>query len=317
MSRILFIGGSLNVTTMMHQIAEHLRAHDCRFTPFYVDGPVLGTLRRLGLLEHTIISGRPRALTLDYLQRHRLPLDDGGREGRYDLVVMGTDVIVPDNVARKPIVLVQEGMTDPENYRYHLVRRLGLPRYMANTSVTGLSNAYRRFCIASTGFKQVFLRKGIREDKMVVTGIPNFDHASSFFENDFPHRKYVLAATSCLRENLKYENRKRFIKRSVEIAQGRELIFKLHPNEDLDRARREIAHHAPGALVYSEGNTNHMVANSDVLITRYSSVALLAAAMGKEIYSDLDARWLEQVKPLQNGGRSAQHIAGICQEFLN
>jgi len=230
---------------------------------------------------------------------------------------MGTDVIVPDNVARKPIVLVQEGMTDPENYRYHLVRRLGLPRYMANTSVTGLSNAYRRFCIASTGFKQVFLRKGIREDKMVVTGIPNFDHASSFFENDFPHRKYVLAATSCLRENLKYENRKRFIKRSVEIAQGRELIFKLHPNEDLDRARREIAHHAPGALVYSEGNTNHMVANSDVLITRYSSVALLAAAMGKEIYSDLDPRWLEQVKPLQNGGRSAQHIAAICQEWLN
>src|SRR5215813_11059380 len=164
MSKILFIGGSLNVTTMMHQIAEHLAEHDCRFTPFYVDGPVLSALRRLGMLERTIVSGTPRALTLDYIQRHNLPLDDGGVEGDYDLVVMGTDVVVPNNVMDKPIVLVQEGMTDPENYRYHLVRHLGLPRYFANTSVTGLSRAYARFCVASEGFKQVFLKKGVPID---------------------------------------------------------------------------------------------------------------------------------------------------------
>ena len=101
------------------------------------------------------------------------------------------------------------------------------------------------------------------------------------------------------------------------IAQGRKLIFKLHPNEDLNRARREIARYAPAALIYSEGNTNHMIANSDVLITRYSSVALLAAAMGKEIHSDLDPKWLEQVKPLQNGGTSARRIAAVCRECLN
>jgi hypothetical protein len=295
----------------------HLGDHDCRFTPFYVDGPVLSTVKRLGMLEHTIISGRPRALTLEYLQRHRLPLDDGGRHGGYDLVVMGTDVIVPDNVEGKPIILVQEGMTDPENYRYHLVRCFGFPRYMANTSVTGLSHAYQRFCVASTGFRQVFLKKGVQAHKMTVTGIPNFDNAASFFENDFPHRNYVLSATSCLRENLKYENRKHFIRRSLEIAQGRKLIFKLHPNEDQARARKEIANEAPEAIVYSDGNTNHMIANSDVLITRYSSVVLLAAAMGKEIHSDLDPGWLEEVKPIQNGGTSAQRIAAICKEYLN
>ena len=317
MSKILFIGGSLNVTTMMHQIAMHLSEHDVRFTPFYVDGPVLSTLRRLRLLEHTIISGRPKALTLDYLQRHQLRLDDGGQDGGYDLVVMGTDVIVPDNVEDKPIILVQEGMTDPENYRYHLVRLFGFPRYMANTSVTGLSHLYQRFCVASNGFRKVFLKKGVKSDRMVVTGIPNFDNATSFFENDFPHRNYVLAATSCLRENLKYENRKRFILRSLRIAAGRKLIFKLHPNEDLNRARKEIAQQAPDAIVYSDGNTNHMIANSDVLITRYSSVALLAAAMGKEIHSDLDPGWLEEVKPIQNGGTSAQRIATVCREYLN
>src|SRR5215831_16647182 len=245
MSKILFIGGSLNVTTMMHQIAGQLSEHDCRFTPFYVDGPVLSTLRRLGMLEYTIISGRPRTRTLDYLKQHHLPLDDGGREGGYDLVVMGTDVVIPDNIEGKTIVLVQEGMTDPENYRYHLVRRLGFPRYFANTSVTGLSHAYHRFCVASDGFKDVFLKKGVSADRVVVTGIPNFDHASSFFDNDFPHRNYVLAATSCLRENLKYENRKHFVRNSLEIARGRKLIFKLHPNENIDRARREIERYAP------------------------------------------------------------------------
>src|SRR5262249_43375510 len=135
--------------------------------------------------------------------------------------------------------------------------------------------------------------------------------------NDFPHRNYVLAATSCLRENLKYENRRRFIRKSVEIAGGRKLIFKLHPNENVHRARREISRYAPNALVYAEGNTNHMIANSDVLVTKYSSVVLLAAAMGKEIHCDLDSKWLEQVKPLQNQGTSAKRIAAVCGEYLH
>jgi hypothetical protein len=316
MGKILFIGGSLNVSTMMHQIARHLREYDCRFTPFYVDGPVLSTLKRFGMLEHTILGGSPRKLSLEYFRRNRLPLDERGSSGGYDLFVMGTDIVVPNNVEGKPIVLVQEGMTDPENYRYHLVRCLGLPRYIANTSVTGLSHMYLRFCVASEGFKEVFIKKGVKAEKMTVTGIPNFDHVRSFFDNDFPHRNYVLAATSCLRENLKYENRKRFIQKSVEIASGRKLIFKLHPNEDVGRARREVERYAPNALVYAEGNTNHMVANSAVLITKYSSVALLASAMGKEVHSDLDPGWLEQVKPLQTGGTSAERIAAICRGYL-
>jgi hypothetical protein len=317
LSRILFIGGSLNVTTMMHQISRHLSQHECRFTPFYVDGPVLSTLRRLGMLEHTVVSGKPRSLTLDYIKRNNLILDDGGHQDDYNLVVMGTDIVVPKNIAGKPIVLVQEGMTDPENYRYHLVRRFGFPRYLANTSTTGLSHAYTNFCVASEGFRQMFLNKGVPADRMVVTGIPNFDHASSYFENDFPHRNYVLAVTSCLRENLKYENRKQFIEKSLDIAGGRKLIFKLHPNEKVDRARYEIERYAPKAMIYAQGNTNHMIANSDVLITKYSSVVLLAAAMGKEIHCDLDPNWLEQVKPLQTSGTSGKRIAEVCQECLN
>ena len=127
----------------------------------------------------------------------------------------------------------------------------------------------------------------------------------------------MLAATSCLRENLKYENRREFIRKAVEIADGRKLIFKLHPNEEIHRARREVELYAPNAVIYAQGNTNHMIANSDVLITKYSSVVLLAAAMGKEIHCDLDPNWLERVKPLQTGGTSGQRIASICREYLN
>src|SRR5262245_4340082 len=173
MRKILFIGGSLNVTTMMHQIAGHLEKHDCRFTPFYIDGPLLIALKRLGMLEYTIAGGNIHARTLAYLRRHNLKLDIDGKSDAYDLVVMGTDLVFPYHIEKTPIVMVQEGMTDPENYSYHLVRRLGLPRYLANTSTTGLSHAYKRFCVASEGFKKIFVKKGVRSETMVVTGIPN------------------------------------------------------------------------------------------------------------------------------------------------
>jgi hypothetical protein len=104
--------------------------------------------------------------------------------------------------------------------------------------MTGLSHAYSTFCVASEGYRQLFTRKGVRRERMRVTGIPNFDDAASFLRNDFPHRGYVLGATSCLRETLKPEDRRGFIRRCLRVADGRPLMFKLHPNERMDRARR-------------------------------------------------------------------------------
>jgi hypothetical protein len=49
--------------------------------------------------------------------------------------------------------------------------------------------------------------------------------------------------------------------------------------------RRECAKYAPGSLVYDVGNTNHMVANSEVVITQYSSVVYVGIALGKEVHS--------------------------------
>jgi hypothetical protein len=314
--RILFIGGSLNQTTMLHRVAGELREHESYFTPFYADGLLRGAAEA-GLLDFTILGGRPRRMTEAYLAEHGLRTDVRGLAREYDLVVTGTDLVVPRNVRDRPLVLVQEGMTDPENWRYRAVRGLGLPRYLANTSMTGLSHAYQAFCVASTGYRDLFAGKGVRADRMVVTGIPNFDDAESFRQNSFPHRGFVLAATSCLRETLKWEDRRGFLQKALRVADGRPLIVKLHPNERVDRAIREVRRLTRDALVLAEGNTNHMIANCEALVTRYSSVVFVALALGKEVHADLDLHTLRRLLPIQNGGASARNIAQVCRRFLS
>lgn len=316
MSRVLLVCGSLNQTTMMHKIGVELsRRHECVYTPFYADAP-LRLLKPVGLLDHTILAGRFRRVTEEYLRDHGLAVDDAGRRGGYDLALTCSDLVVPKNLRRQPLVLVQEGMTDPETVVYHLVRKLNLPRWIASTSTTGLSLAYDRFCIASEGYRQFFERKGVPSERLVVTGIPNYDDCVSFLTNDFPHRGYVLVATSDGRETFKRDDRKAFVDRAKSIAAGRPIVWKLHPNEDWDRARREIDEWAPGSLVFTEGNTNHMIANCDVLVTEWSTVVYIGLALGKECHSYFDLGELTKLAPLQNGGRSAFHIAAVCEELL-
>ncbi len=313
--RVLLIGGSLNQTTMMHAVAHELREHECAFAPYYADG-LLRRAAQAGLLDFTILAGQARRRTLAYLRVHGLEVDERGARGPYDLVVTGSDLVVPANVRGRPLVLVQEGMTDPEDWRYRLVRATGLPRFLANTSMTGLSHAYARFCVGSPGYAELFRRKGVRPETLVVTGLPNFDDFESARDNDFPRHRYVLAATSCLRETWKPEDRRGFIRKARRLADGRPLLFKLHPNERVERARREIEREAPEATVYAEGNTHHMVANCEVFVTKYSSVVFVAAALGKEVHSDLAPETLRRLLPWQNGGTSGKRIADVCREVL-
>ncbi len=313
--KILFICGSLNQTTIMYKIYQHLKDYDAYFTPYYGDGFVQ-YLAENGLLDFTILGGRARQRTERFFTEKKLNMDYGGKKFNYDLVVACQDLFVPDNIKDKNIVLVQEGMTVPENVVYHLVKNLNLPRYLANTSMTGLSDNYHKFCVASDGFKELFIKKGVNPEKLIVTGIPNFDDVKKYKNNNFPHKSYVLAATSHLRETYKYEDRKGFIRKVKSIANGKEVIFKLHPNEKFDRAIREIKKYAPDSHIYTEGNTNHMIANCDSLVTKYSSVVLIAQALGKLVYSDLDANLLKRLSPVQNDGRSAKNIAAVCKKYL-
>ena len=315
--KILFVGGSLNQTKIVHTTAVHLQAdYDCYFTPFYGDPPY-DWFARLGLLNFSVFGGRFRAMTEAYLAEQKLPVDFRGREhDPYDLYVIASDLLVPRNMRGRKVILIQEGMTDPENWLYHLVRRFNLPRYLASTSTNGLSHQYDYFCVASAGYRDFFAAKGIDRKKLLVTSIPNFDNCAQFYANDFPYRNFVLVATSDARETFKRDDRPGFIREALTIANGRPLIFKLHPNENYARASREIRALAPHALILTEGDIGPMIANCDVLITQYSTVSYIGLALGKEVHSYFDVATLRRLTPVQNGGASGRNIATVCRALI-
>jgi len=316
--KILFIGGSLNMTRMTHAVARHLEGEfECWFSPFFTDGLYNFMATHTRLVDFTVLGGGNfRRQTDAYLRQHNLPVDHRGQARDYDLYVTTTDLIVPRRLRDRPFILIQEGMTDPEGLMYHMVRWFRLPRYLASTSTNGLSHQYRYFCVASEGYREFFMRKGIRPEKLVVTGIPNFDNIAALRDNDFPLRDYVLVATSDARETYKFDNRRKFLRRAVAIAAGRPIIFKLHPNENVARATREIREVVGDVPIYTEGNIDHMIANCQALICQYSTVVYVGLALGKEVHSYFDLELLKRLLPMQNGGLSGRNIAQVCRHIL-
>lgn len=303
---------------MMHKIARHLSDHDCWFTPYYCDG-AYRFLQSRGILDFTIIGGQNREKTERYLEKNQLAIDYAGKKNNYDLVVTCTDLLIQKNTRGRPLVLVQEGMTDPENWSFHFIkyaRKIGFPLWLASTSTTGLSDAYQAFCVASEGYKNHFVRKGVNPSKIKVTGIPNFDNVKDYLTNDFPHRNYVLVCTTDTRENFKLDFRKRFLKQIKSIAQNKLVIFKLHPNEKRNRSEREIREVFPESLVFQEGDPGPMIANADLVITQYSTLVYIALALGKPAYSYFNMEELRQLTPIQNDGQSGKNISEVCREFL-
>ena len=51
---ILFICRSMNQTTMMHQIAQHMGEYNYYFTPYYADGSI-DLAARAGWLDFTVL----------------------------------------------------------------------------------------------------------------------------------------------------------------------------------------------------------------------------------------------------------------------
>ena len=318
--KILFIIGSPNQTSQMHGVASQLPEYDCYFSQVYSKNFFIRQAVCSGILDTTIFAGEFRKKADVYLDLHGLR-NDYARTlycNRYDMAVLCTDLHVSRDLRQMKTVWVQEGMTDPVTTWGKLTRRLGLPAYLAmNTAFNGSSNICDVYCAASEGYKRQFGRLGTDLSKIFVTGIPNYDHAAAYLDNTFPHNGYVLVATSDIRETFRKDDRSAFIRRCVKIAAGRQMVFKLHPNEQKERAIREIRSEAPpGALIFTEGNTEHMIANCDELITQYSTVVYIGIALGKKVHSYFDVEELEQLAPLQNGGISASLIADLCRRYL-
>ncbi len=317
--KILFITGSINQTTQMHQIAKQLPEYDCWFSQIFVDSPFIQwVLDKTDFLAKTVLSGQFKANSEKFCLENGLQMDYKAKKNQYDLVVYCSDMIIPDRLLQRKTIWVQEGMVDEYNFFSKIIKKLNLPRYWAiGTALNGSSNLCDIYCAASKGYKERFSNIGTKAHKILVTGIPNFDNCEQYLENDFPLHDYVLVATSDSRECFRPEDRIGFIKDCVEKAAGRQLIFKLHPNEIMERAVAEIKENTPEeTLIYTSGNINPMIANCEEFITQYSSAVYVGMALGKKVHSYFDKEELERQMPIQNKGTSAKNIAQVCRDFL-
>ena len=317
--KILFIVGSMNQTWQMHKIASELEEYDCWFSQFFTDLKWANALiKYTSMFKGTIFSGQFKENSEKYLIAKGLQIDYQAKKNKYDLIVYCSDLHIPKRMRQTKIVWVQEGMTDKFTVLSKIVKALKLePGFSGGTSLNGTSNICDVYCAGSEGYKDQFTKLGTDRNKIIVTGIPNYDNVAQFLDNDFPYKDYVMVATTDMRETFRYENRPAFIRKAVKIADGRKLLFKLHPNEKFERAEREIKKYAPvGTLIYRTGNTNHMIANCAELITQYSTVVYVGLALGKKVHSYFDLEELKRLAPVQNGGTSAAKIAEICRGIL-
>lgn len=321
--KILFTIGSPNQTTQMHQISMHLPEMDCYFSQHFGKHPwVEFGQKKTRLLDNTIIGERShwKQKADAYLEKHQLKNDYRAERfgNQYDMAVLCIDYVVPKFMRKIKTVFVQEGMIDPLRLWGKVVKFFRMPGYWAfDTSLMGYSNIPDLYCVASEGYKEHYVKMGVHPGKIIVTGIPNFDNAVTFLNNDFPYKGYVMVATSDIRETFRKEDRIGFIKKAVEIAGGRPMLFKLHPNEFKERAEKEIRENAPpGTLIFQDGNTNHMIANCDELICQYSTVVYIGMALGKKVHSFFGMDYLKKTLPVQNGGKSAERIAEVIRGYM-
>src|SRR5262249_21298255 len=110
-------------------------------------------------------------------------------------------------------------------------------------------------------------------------------------------------------------DRKAFITRCVELAAGRPLVFKFHPNERMQRAVAEVERWAPGSRCLTDGSGEELAAHCDVLVTEWSTPPLVGRALGKEPHTCRDRDEIPRPLPLQHG-RAAANIARVCRAVL-
>ena len=320
--KVLHIVGSMNQTKQLHKIASEMPEYDHYYTQYFGSGKILKYLAENGLVDFTILGTKSsfRKLQERYLKDHNCNYDYRGSSlnNRYDLVLTCSDIIIPQEITYAPIVFIQEGMTDPVTAISKFINKYNLPSWMAgDTSLNGTSNKCDVYCAASNGYADFFTEMGTEGSKVYVTGIPNFDNVDEFLNNDFPHRDYVLVCTSDLREVKKRDNRIGFLENCKNVAKGRKIIFRLHPNENHERASQEIRSiFSADTLIYTSGNTEQMIANCSELITQYSSTVYVGIGLGKPVHSNMDLEQLYQRMPIQNGGKSAYYISLLCKDIL-
>ena len=310
----------MNQTSQMVQVAQELNDFDCWYSQLFPNSILESwVVKNTNWVNNTVVAGHFKVSSEKFLKDRGLNLDYEAKLNHYDLVVYCSELIRNKRLMKNKTVWVQEGMTDKFTWVSKLIKasRIIPPYLTLDTSLNGSCNFCDIYCVGSNGYKDLFSQRGTDKSKIIVTGIPNFDNARNYLNNNFPHKGYVLVATTDMRETFRKDDRIGFIGKAVNIANGRPLIFKLHPNENRERAEAEIITHAPkGTLVFQQGSTNEMIANCDELITQYSTVVYVGIALNKKVHSYFDVDELMNLAPIQNSGASARNIAYICRNFV-
>jgi hypothetical protein len=319
---ILCVVGSRNQTSQLHQISQYLTdEYDVYYTQLFGDGFFYKLIAEAGFIDNTVL-GRDSSFTKssqEYIKLNHLEYDYRGitKNVKYDLAFLSTDMLIPTSMSKIKTIWIQEGMIDPINNFAKLVKRIGLPTYFtANTSLNGTSNKADIFCSMSHGYKNYFSEHGTSKDKILVTGIPNFDNIDALKKTMYHESGYLLVATSDIRELGGNDDRYFLINKCIEIAKGKKIIFKPHPNENLERVKNEIYAQIPDATIITEPIIDELIANCHTLVTQYSSCVYIGMILGKTVYSYFPMDDLSSKKPIQNGGQSAKYISEIAREFL-
>lgn len=319
---VLCLVGSRNQTSQLHQISQFLNDdYNVFYSQIFGEGYFYKLVAEAGFLDNTVL-GRDSSFTKssqEYIREHNLEYDYRGisKDIKYDLALLSTDLIVPKSFKKIKTIWVQEGMIDPINNFAIFVKKLNLPTYTtANTSLNGTSNLADIFCAMSIGYKNYFSEYGTNPNKILVTGVPNFDNIEALKKSSYHESGYVLVATSDIRELGGNDDRYFFINKCIEIAKGKKIIFKPHPNENIERVKNEIYSQIPDATIITEPIIDELIANCDTLVTQYSSCVYIGLILGKKIYSFFPMNDLEAKKPIQNGGESAKLISEIARDFL-
>src|SRR6201992_342420 len=121
--KILFITGSINQTSQMHQISRQLPDFDCWFSQIYPDSAAMRAfLKYTPFADGTVVADSFRVKSEHYLGQLGAQIDYKGEQNGYDLVVHCSDMIVDKKFRKGKTIWVQEGMIDKPTLLTGLVK---------------------------------------------------------------------------------------------------------------------------------------------------------------------------------------------------
>jgi len=187
-----------------------------------------------------------------------------------------------------------------------------------------IERVWERVCVHGPASKEMFMRNGIPENAIALTGQPRYD---ALVAQDVRGKKaqlverlglkkdkplVVLATQPMVEHGFWSEDRREdFVKLVFGAVReaGCQLLVKLHPREQSAGAYRSLLsklNHEPVVIVQDEINTPLLLASSDLVVTLHSTLGLEAMLMGvpiivADIYRDRRSEERDEMDYVKSG----------------